>query len=87
MVEVEGEPVKDDDHREREAIPEQNPLVEDEEVHLTMSLLSHSYLDMIENFPEPVESSRRGEGNFERMEMLRLIKKDMEGRVQRWEKQ
>ena len=87
MVEVEVEPTKDDDHREMEAIPEQNPLAEEEEVHLRMSPLSHSYPDMTENFPEPEKSSRRGEGNIEIMEMLRSIKKDMEGREQRWEKQ
>ena len=63
MVEVEAEPAEDDDHKEMEAILEQNPPAEEEEVHLRMSPLSHSYPDMTKNFPEPAESSRRGEGN------------------------
>ena len=33
MVEVEAEPVEDDDHKEMEAIPEKNPPAEEEEVH------------------------------------------------------
>ena len=87
MVEVEAEPAEDDDHRDREAIPEQNPPAEEEGVHLRMSPLSHSYPDMTENFPEPAESSKRGEGNSKIMEILRSIKKGMEGREQIWEKQ
>ena len=53
MVEVEAEPVENHDHKEMEAIPEQIPLEEEEEMHFRMSPLSHSYLDMIDNFPEP----------------------------------
>ena len=87
MVEVEAEPAEDNDHREMEAILEQNPPAEEEEVHFRMSPLSHSYPDITENFPKPVESSRRGEGNTEVMEMIRSIKKDMEEKEQRWEKQ
>ena len=56
-------------------------------MHFRMSPLSHSYPKMIENFPEQAESSRRGEGNTGIMEMLRKIKKDMEEREQKWEKQ
>ena len=70
MVEVEAEHVKDNDHREMEAIPEQNPLAEEEEVHFKMSPLSHSYLDLTDNFLEQAESSRRGKVNTEIMEML-----------------
>ena len=87
MVEVEAEPAEDDDHKEMEAIQEKNPPAEEEEVHLRMSPQSHSYSDMTENFPKPTESFRRREENTEIMEMLRSIKKDMEGREQRWEKQ
>ena len=87
MVEVEAEHAKDNDHREMEATLEKNPPVEEEEAHFRMSPLSHSYPDLTENFPELAESSRRGEGNTEVMEMLRSIKKDMEEREQRWEKQ
>ena len=42
---------------------------------LRMAPLSCSYPDMTENFPEQAESSKRGEGNTEIMEMLRTIKK------------
>ena len=52
-----------------------------------MSPLSHSYPDMTENFPKQEESSKRGEGNTEIMEMLRTMKKVMEERKQKWEKQ
>ena len=40
-------------------------------MHCRMSPLSHSYLDMREKFLEPVESSKRNEGNAEIMEVLR----------------
>ena len=56
-------------------------------MHFRMSPLSHSYLDMTENFPEEAEISRRGEGNTEMMEMLRTMKKYMEEREHKWEKQ
>ena len=69
-----------------EAIPEQNPTAEVEEVHFRMSSLSHSYPDLTKNFPEQAESSRRGEGNTKIMEMLRTMKKDMEEREKKWEK-
>ena len=87
MVEVEVEHAKDNDHREMEAIPEKNSPTEEEEVHFRMSPLSHSYPDLTENFLEQAESSRRGEGNTEIMEMLRTMKKDMEERDKKWEKQ
>ena len=77
MVEVEAELDEDNDHREMEAIPEKIPPTEEEDMHFRMSPLSHTYPDMTENFPEQAESSRRGEGNTEIMEMLRTMKKDM----------
>ena len=80
MVEVEAEPVEENDNREMEAIPEQIPPTKEEEMHFRMIPQSHSCLDMTENFPEQAESSRRGEGNTEIMEMLRSIKKNMEER-------
>ena len=86
MVEVEAEHAEDNDHRDMEGIPEQNPPAKEEELHFIMSPLSHSYLDITENFPEQTESSRRVEGNTEIMEMLRTIKKDMEERENKWEK-
>ena len=41
MVEVEVEPAEDNNHREMEAVPEQIPLEEEEEMHFRMSPLSH----------------------------------------------
>ena len=70
-----------------ETIPEKIHLVEEEEMPFRMSPLSHSYPDMTENFPVQAESSIRGEGNTEIMEMLISIKKDMEEKEQKWEKQ
>ena len=87
MVEVEAEHVEDNDNREMEDIPEQNPPTEEEEVHFRMSPLSHSYPDLTENLPKQAKSSKHNVGNNEVMEMIRSIKKDMEEREQRWEKQ
>ena len=56
-------------------------------MHFRMSPLSHSYPDMTENFPKQAERFRRGEGNTEIMEMLRTMKKYMEDREKKWEKQ
>ena len=42
---------------------------------------------MRENFPEPAESSRRNEGTTEIMEMLISMKKEMEDREKKWERQ
>ena len=86
MLEVEAEPAEENGNREMETIPEQIPSAEEKEMHFRMSPLSHSYPDMIENFPEQAQSSRRG-GNTEIMEMLRTMKKDMEEREHKWEKQ
>ena len=87
MVEVEVEPAEDNNNREMEAVPEQIPLAEEEEMHFRMSPLSHTYPNMTENFPEQAKSSRRGDGNTEILEMLRTMKKDMEEREHKWEKQ
>ena len=87
MVELEADPAKENGNREMETILEQIPPVEEEEMPFRMSPLSHSYPDMIESFPEQVESSRRGEGNTEIIEMLRSTKKDKEENEQKWEKQ
>ena len=62
------------------------PTEEEEEMQRRMSPLSHSYLDMRENFSEPVESFRRNEGTTEIMEMLISMKKEMEDREKKWEK-
>ena len=88
MVEVEEEakPAEENGNKEMKTILEQIPPAEEEEMHFRMSPLSHSYLDMTENFPEQAERSKRGEGNTKIMEMLRTMKRDMEEREQKWEK-
>ena len=63
-----------------ETILEQIPPAEKEEMHFRMSLLSHAYHNLTENFLEQAESSRRGEGNTEIMEMLMTMEKDIEER-------
>ena len=42
---------------------------------------------MRENFHEPAESLRRNEGTAEIMELLISMKKDMEDREKKWERQ
>ena len=42
---------------------------------------------MRENFPEPTESSRRNEGTAEILEMLISMKKEIEERKKKWERQ
>ena len=42
---------------------------------------------MRENFLEPAESSRRNEGTTEIMEMLISMKKEIEDRKKKWERQ
>ena len=86
MVEVKAELVEENGNKEMETIPEQIPLAEEEEMHFKMRPLNHSYPDMIENFPEQAESSRRGERNTEIMEMLRTMKRDMEEKEHKWKK-
>ena len=87
IVKVEAEPAEGNDNREIENVPEQTPPAEEEEMHCIMSPLSHSYPDMRENFPEPAESSRRNEGTAEILEMLISMKKEMEERDKKWERQ
>ena len=87
LVEAEAEPTEENDARELKAIPEDIPPAVAEEIPSKMSPLSHSYPELTENYPEQAESSRRNEGSTEIMEMLKSMKKDMEEREQKWEKQ
>ena len=57
MVEVEAEPAEENDNREMETIPEKIPSPKEEDMNFRISLLSHSYPNMIENFPKQAESS------------------------------
>ena len=59
---------------------EKAPLAEVEEMEGRMSPLLHSYPNERENFPKHAENSRRNEGTAEIMEMLVLMRKEMEER-------
>ena len=51
-----------------------------------MSQLLHSCPNERENFPKHAESSKRNEGTVEIMEMLVLMRKEMEEREKKWER-
>ena len=87
IVEVEAEPTGRNDNKEIKNFPEQTPPTKEEEMHCRMIPLSHSYPNMRDNFPKPSESSRRNEGTAEIMDMLRTMKKEMEEREKKWERQ
>ena len=87
IVELEAEPGEENYNREMETVLEQIPPAEEEEMPFRMSPMSPSRPEMKEDFPELAESSRKDAGNNEMMKMLRSIKKDMEEREQKWEKQ
>ena len=88
IIEVEAEPTEENDNMEIENFLEKTPLAEEEEeMQCRISPLSHSYLDMRENFSKLAESFRRNEGTAEIMEMLISMKKEMEDRKKKWERQ
>ena len=87
MVELEAKPGEENDNREMEFVPKHIPPAEEKEMPFRMSPMSPLGPEMREDFPELVESSRKDEGNNEIMKMLRSIKKDMEEREYKWEKQ
>ena len=87
IVELEAELGEENDNREMEIVPEQIPQTEEEEMPFKISPMSPPGPEMREDFPKLTESSRKGARNNEIMEMMRSIKKDMEEREQKWEKQ
>ena len=86
FIEVEIDPAKENDDREIENFLERASPAEEEELQFRMNPLSHSGLDLRENFTEPTESSRRNAGKDEILEMLISMKKEMEEREDKWEK-
>ena len=86
-AEAETEPVEENDTRQVGTIPEDIPPAVAEEVPFRMSPLNQSYPEEQEQFPEKAEGSRRIGENAEIMDMLRSMKKDMEEREQKWERQ
>ena len=87
IMELEEEPGEENDNREMETVPEQIPPAKEEEMPFRMSPMSPRGPEMREDFPELAESSKKDAGNNEIMKMLRSIKKDMEEREQKLEKQ
>ena len=88
IIEVETEPTEGNDNIEIENFLEKDPSAEEEEeMQCRMSPLSHSYPDMREIFHKPTESSRRNEGTAKLMEMLISMKKEMEDREKKRERQ
>ena len=86
-AEAETVPAEENETREMGAIPEDIHPTVAEEAHFRMSPLSYSYPEVQEHLPEQEEGSMRREQNAEIIEMLKLMKKDMEEREQKWEKQ
>ena len=87
IIEVEAEPIEENDNMEIENFLEKAPPIEEEkEMQCRRSQLSHSYPDMRENFPKPAESSKRNEGTTKIMEMLILMKKEMEDKEKKWKR-
>ena len=86
-AEAETVPAEENETREMVAIPEDIHPVVAEKAHFRMSPLSHSYLEVQEHLLEQAEESRRREENADIIEMLKSMKKDMEEREQKWERQ
>ena len=86
-AEVETVPVEENETREIEEVPEDIHPAVAEKAHFRMSPLSHSYPEVQEQLPLQAEGSRSREDNIEIMEMLRSMKREMEEREKKWERQ
>ena len=86
-AEAETVPIEENETREMEALPEDIHPAVAKEAHFKMNPLSHSYPEVQEHLPSQAEGSRSREANIEIMEMLRSMKREMEERDQKWERQ
>ena len=86
-AEAETVPAEENETREMEEVSEDIHPAVAEEAHFRMSPLSHSYPEVQEQLPLQAEGSRSREDNIEIMEMLRSMKREMEEREQKWERQ
>ena len=86
IIEVETDPTEENDDKEIENFLERASPEEEEELQFRMSPLSHSGLDLRENFTESAKSSRRNAWKDEILEMLIAMKKEMEEMEDKWEK-
>ena len=100
IMEVDAEeetvPTEENETREMEEVPEDIHPAVAEEAHFRMSPLSHSYHEnqgalsgstFQEQLPLQAEGSRNKEDNIENMEMLLSMKREMEEREKKWERQ
>ena len=88
IVEVAERPdEKENEELEMGQIPEESQLPTEEEMQNRRSPILHSPLKVRGTFSEPAECSRSNQGNAEIMEMLVIMKKEMEEREKRWEQQ
>ena len=78
---------EENETREMEEIPKDIHPAVAEEAHFRMDPLSHSYPEVQEQLPLQEEGSRSREDNIEIMEMLRSMKREMEEREKKWERQ
>ena len=79
--------VEENETRKMEKVPEDIHPAVAEEAHFKMSPLSHSHPKVQEQLPLQAEGSRSREDNIEIMEMLRSMKREMEKREKKWERQ
>ena len=86
-AEAETVPVEENETREMEAIPEDIHQAVAEEAHFRIIPSSHSYPEVQEHLHVQEEGSRSREESIEIMEMLRSMKREMEERDQKWERQ
>ena len=91
IMEVDAEaktvPAEENETGEMEEVPEDIHPVVAEEAHFRMNPLSHSYPEAQEQLPLQAEGSKNRENNIEIMEMLQSIKREMEEREKKWERQ
>ena len=86
-VEIEQETNEENDRREIEEVPDNTFPKAKEEEPFRVSATHPSFLEVQEQLPTEAEGSRSREGNIEIMEMLRAIKREMEKRELKWERQ
>ena len=86
-AEAEKVPADENEAREMEEVLEDiHPAIAGE-THFRMSRISYSYPEVPEQLPLQAEGSRSREDNIEIMEMLRSMKREMEEREKKWERQ
>ena len=86
-VETEQETNEENDRREIEQVPDNIFPEEEEEEPFRVSPTHPSFPEVQEQVPAQEEGSRSREGNTEIVEMLRAMKREMEERELKWERQ